>query len=76
MSPRAPALPYVTRADAPDELVAQLRAALLDAMNDPSLDEARRALLLEDVGVQEREGYAEIARLEQAAVASGYPELL
>src|SRR5690606_14850562 len=36
-SPGAPALPFVTRADAPEALVTALRAALAEALADPEL---------------------------------------
>lgn len=74
MSSHAPALPYVTRADASDAVVASLRAALADTLRDPALASARDALALD--GVVLDADYAAIQRIEAAAVALGYPQLV
>lgn len=71
----APALPYVTRADAGDDLVARLRAGLTLAAAAPDLAETRDALLLDGFVVTTRADYRPIAELAEAAVLAGYPQL-
>jgi ABC-type phosphate/phosphonate transport system substrate-binding protein len=77
MTGSAPALPYVTRADAPTALVAILREALTEAARDPDpeLVRARAALLLDDVTPSDESLYDEIRTIEQEAIAAGYAEL-
>lgn len=75
VTPDTPGLPLVTRADAPDEWVALLRAALTDVLEDEALAEARQALLLTGLDVLPEETYDRVIELEQAAVDAGYPAL-
>jgi ABC-type phosphate/phosphonate transport system substrate-binding protein len=74
-SPLAPALPYVTRRAASDELVDRLRYAVEGTMRDPALAEARRELLLDGVEVLGESAYAPIAHMAERAAALGFPEL-
>lgn len=71
----APALPYVTRAGASEELVRRLGAALADATADPDLAAARDDLLLGGVEVLPPSAYDAIAAFERFAVARGCPRL-
>jgi ABC-type phosphate/phosphonate transport system substrate-binding protein len=72
MSPRAPALPYVTRAGGP---VDALREALVALARDPALAGVREALLIDDVVVLPDHAYEAIREVENDAVALGYSEL-
>ncbi len=67
----APAPPFVTRGNASDEEVSELRAALADAIDD----DIRDALLLDGVEAAEVDRYESIADMERAARALGYTEL-
>jgi ABC-type phosphate/phosphonate transport system substrate-binding protein len=67
-SPAALAPPFVTRANASPELVAQLRAALQGALEDPDLAAARDDLLLAGIEIQPAAAY-----LDLAAAASDPP---
>lgn len=69
---RAPALPYVTRADAPRGLVQRLRAGLFAAFADPAVDAAREALFLQDVTVLPDDAYDRILRMERRVRSLGY----
>lgn len=74
-SDRAPGLPLITAlATTPDELAA-LRLALRQACDDPALAAARAAVLISDVEVLSDDAYAACARMADAAVAAGYPDL-
>ena len=70
----APALPYVTRADADDALVEALRAALRAALSDPATAEARTSLLIDDVAIPPP-SYGRIRQQDEMATARGYPTL-
>lgn len=74
-SPRSPGLPIiVSKALAPTHLDA-LRVALVTAIADPSLSQARRALGLVGAQILAPEHYAIIAEIERAAIDLGYPTL-
>jgi hypothetical protein len=75
ISAPAPALPYVTRGDASDDLIDHLRGALGAAMNDPSLAPTREALFLEGMTILDERAYEMIARMADAAAAHGYPDI-
>lgn len=72
---RAPSLPYVTRADAPRDLVQRLRAGLFAAFADPTIDAAREALFLEDITVLPDGAYERILRMERRVSALGYVDV-
>jgi ABC-type phosphate/phosphonate transport system substrate-binding protein len=74
-SQAAPGLPYVTRADAPADLVARLRDGLAEAAADRALAAAREALLLTGVEVLAPSAYDRILQMEAEAQAHGYPRL-
>jgi ABC-type phosphate/phosphonate transport system substrate-binding protein len=74
-SAAAPALPYVTRADASESELAALREALRQAAAEPGLAAARTALSLAGFEVLPREGYDVIDEMESEAIALGYPEI-
>ena len=71
----APAPPFVTRADAPDELVLRLRTALHDACADPGLAAVRGALLLDGIEVLPFAAYDRLKAFERLASRPGYPVL-
>jgi ABC-type phosphate/phosphonate transport system substrate-binding protein len=71
----APNLPYVTRVDADDDLLARLRGGLQRAMADPTLTTVRDSLMLAGVAVLPLSAYDRIAAMEAAAIAAGYGEL-
>lgn len=68
----APGLPLVT---GPAANVAAVRAAVVEAMGDPALADARDALLLDGVGVLGDAAYDAILGMERQAGALGYPAL-
>jgi ABC-type phosphate/phosphonate transport system substrate-binding protein len=72
---RAPAAPFLTSAKASLQLVAALRAALMDASRDPALAEARRTLLLEEVVLLPEAHYRALIHFQQMAESQGYPDL-
>lgn len=72
---RVAAPPYVTAATTPPETLARLRTALLRVMQTPSLQPARRALLLDRVQVLSRGAYQPIQQLEEEALHCGYHEI-
>jgi ABC-type phosphate/phosphonate transport system substrate-binding protein len=74
-TPRAPAPPYVTRADAGDDLVARLRAALGAALADPGLRAARTELLLDGIELLAPAAYRRITAFARLAHRHGYPAL-
>ncbi|MSP83028.1 MAG: phosphate ABC transporter substrate-binding protein [Alphaproteobacteria bacterium] len=74
-SARVPGLPYVCPRSASADLVRRLRAGIAHAMVDPSLAEARDALLITGAVNVEREDYAGIGSLEREAAEAGYPTL-
>jgi ABC-type phosphate/phosphonate transport system substrate-binding protein len=74
-TPRAPAPPFVTRADAGAATVERLRAALCRAFDDPSLEAARTDLLLAGIEMLPPAAYARIEAFERFAVRRGYPVL-
>jgi ABC-type phosphate/phosphonate transport system substrate-binding protein len=74
-SEQAPGLPYVTRADAGDDLVARLREGLQAALDDPALAPAREALLLTGAQPLPARAYDGIDEMEAEASARGYSEI-
>lgn len=63
----APGLPYVTHAGIDTQALRRLRAAVIAAFADPTLADARDALLLEDVEVLPDSAYDRIAELAALA---------
>ncbi|MEM9782912.1 MAG: PhnD/SsuA/transferrin family substrate-binding protein [Pseudomonadota bacterium] len=67
VSPAAPGLPLVTRADLPAAQVAALRGALVEVLADPSLDAVRRQLHLVGMERVDEAAYRRLLALEAAA---------
>ena len=74
-SPRAPALPYVTRTGWSKPQLARLRRAVIDAVADPELAKPRAALLIGGIEWLPDTAYRDILALEAAAEAHGYTGL-
>jgi ABC-type phosphate/phosphonate transport system substrate-binding protein len=68
-SPRAPGLPYVTRADAPPDLLARLREGVAEALADPALAGCREALLIGGAESLPLEAYGRIREIAEAGRA-------
>lgn len=74
----APAVPYVTRAEMAETVVAALRSALAhatSATDEPALVAAREALLLDGIEIRPLEDYQRITAFAETARACGYPRL-
>ncbi|WP_162916813.1 phosphate/phosphite/phosphonate ABC transporter substrate-binding protein [Dongia deserti] len=70
-SASAPALPYVTRRDiSPDDLQ-RLRAGLQAAISDPTLSEARAAMLIAGIEIVPLQAYDRMLEMEQEADRAG-----
>ncbi len=72
---RAPGLPFITGGNASDERLGQLRSGLRLALSESELVDARGAMLLTGAMVLPADAYRVIDRMEQEAIALGYPEL-
>jgi ABC-type phosphate/phosphonate transport system substrate-binding protein len=68
----APNLPFITRGAASDQEVERLRQALADTFADPTLDEARQALLIAGLEVLDENDYATLNAMDREAAAAGY----
>jgi ABC-type phosphate/phosphonate transport system substrate-binding protein len=71
----APAPPFVTRADAPDDLIERLRAGLHHAFADPALAAARGDLLLDGIELLPLAAYDRLKAFERLAARYGYSTL-
>jgi ABC-type phosphate/phosphonate transport system substrate-binding protein len=71
----APGLPYITRGAASEQEVERLRQALAETFADPTLGEARQALLIAGLEVLDDGAYAVLADMEREAAAFGYAEV-
>jgi ABC-type phosphate/phosphonate transport system substrate-binding protein len=71
----APSPPFVTRAGASEDVVARLRAALIETFDDPTLEAAREDLLLAGIEVLPLAAYDRISAFERLAARHGYPVL-
>lgn len=71
----SPGLPLITSGSTPPVVIAALRRALDEAVLAPSLDGARRELLLDGFERLSEADYDRVLRIRQAAVARGYPVL-
>ena len=74
-TPSAPGLPYVTRPDAGEELIARLRTALFSALEAPETQAARQALFLAGAEVLPLGVYQRIMDMEQESEALGYAKV-
>jgi ABC-type phosphate/phosphonate transport system substrate-binding protein len=70
-----PAPPFVASAALPDDIRKRIREALLEALVDPALVDARSILLLEGVELLPAHEYLKIVELEAVALRRGYFEL-
>ena len=71
----APAVPFVARAGASEELIERLRAALFEAFHAADLAATRDDLLLDAVEFLPASAYAPISEMRAIAEQYGYPEL-
>lgn len=71
-SASAPGLPYITRGAASDQEVERLRQALSDTFADPTLSEARQALLIAGIEVLDEQAYAVLQDMDREAAQLGY----
>lgn len=74
-SPMAPGLPYVTRAQASDDLVARLRDALFAVLDDPGLAAVRADLFIAGMQVLPDQAYQRIIDIKTRAEDLGYPRV-
>jgi ABC-type phosphate/phosphonate transport system substrate-binding protein len=74
-TPAAPGLPYITRPDAGEELIARLRAALFSALEAPETRAACQALFLAGAEVLPLGDYQRIMDMEQESEALGYAKV-
>ena len=74
-TPSAPGLPFITSASTPAEIVQKLRNGLTTVCTDPSLAQARSALLLDGVALLSDDDYERVIQMEQRAINQGYPAL-
>ena len=71
----APCLPFVTSLATPVENIGSLRAGLIAACNDPALEDARAAMLLDSVAVLDDAVYDVILEQERETAAAGWSRL-
>lgn len=64
----APGLPYVTRADMPEDVQVRLSMGLAEAAADPALADVREALLIEGVEFLDMAAYAAIPAMAKRAL--------
>ena len=74
-TPASPGLPFIASARLPEPTVAAVRDALLEALSDPDLAEARAALGIGGARVLTAADYQRILDLERDAAAAGYFKL-
>jgi ABC-type phosphate/phosphonate transport system substrate-binding protein len=74
-SPRSPALPFVMSADLAKSHLNAVRDALFATLEDPALKSPRETLGLAGVEILGDATYDRVARIEQEAIAAGYPGL-
>ena|SRR5271166_3314079 len=74
-TPVSPCLPFIASARQPPQAIEAVREALLTALNEPSLAEARETLGLCGASLTSPADYDRILKIERAAEAAGYPRL-
>jgi ABC-type phosphate/phosphonate transport system substrate-binding protein len=74
-SPRSPSLPFIASARLGAAAISAVREALLSALADPNLAEARSALGLEGARKANPADYDRVAEIERGAAAAGYARL-
>jgi ABC-type phosphate/phosphonate transport system substrate-binding protein len=75
MTAEMPALPFIAAHSVSAESIRQMRAALARTIADPALARVREALFLSDIVVLPANAYLAIDRMEEDAIARGYPQL-
>jgi ABC-type phosphate/phosphonate transport system substrate-binding protein len=74
-SPSSPNLPFIAAVGLPGPTIKAVREALLAALSDPDLAEARTTLGLRDAGVVTPAAYDRVIEIERGAAALGYARL-
>jgi ABC-type phosphate/phosphonate transport system substrate-binding protein len=74
-SPLSPCLPYIASRSLEPRTIAAVRQALLAALADPTVAEARAALGLNGARLARLEDYDRIVEIEHGAAAAGYARL-
>lgn len=74
-SPLSPCLPFIASARLPSSTIDAVRRALLAALADPDLFEARAALGLTGARPTTAADYERVVAVERKAAAAGYPRL-
>jgi ABC-type phosphate/phosphonate transport system substrate-binding protein len=74
-SPRAPGLPFIISAGLAASYVNAIRAALFATLKDPALEAARKTIGLVGAEILGDADYNRVARIENDAIAAGYPSL-
>jgi ABC-type phosphate/phosphonate transport system substrate-binding protein len=74
-SPSSPGLPFIASARLPEATVALVREALLEALGDPAVGEARATLGLKGARPTTPSDYDRVLEIERGAEAEGYPRL-
>ena len=74
-SPPSPALPFIVSADLAKAHLGAVRAAFFATLNDPALEGPRKTLGLAGAEILGDADYNRVARIEQEAIAAGYPAL-
>lgn len=74
-SPRSPSLPFIASVRLGAAAISAVREALLSALADPNLAEARAALGLEGACKANPADYDQVAEIERDAAAAGYARL-
>ncbi len=74
-SASAPGIPFVTRAESSEDLIRELRRALLGAFEEPEVRAAGAAVFIEGVEILPHSAYERIRDFGRRAAAAGYPEL-
>ena len=74
-SPLLPCLPFIAAASLPALMIAAVRKALIAALADPDLAEARALLGLKGARLASPADYDRVAELERNAIRGAYPRL-
>jgi ABC-type phosphate/phosphonate transport system substrate-binding protein len=74
-SPLSPGLPFIASASLGQLTIDAVREALLSALGDPNLADARTTLGLKGVRLATPADYDRVIEIERAAAATGYPVL-
>jgi ABC-type phosphate/phosphonate transport system substrate-binding protein len=75
LTPHAPALPYVSRANAGSDLLQKIRRGLQAACSDAALSNCRETLMIREFQFLEASAYECIIEMETAAIEHGYRDV-